>query len=200
DKLRFTIPGDRASIAQVELPPGEMKRDPNFGDTYVFHRPVTAVVTLKRSDPAAEDIVIETQYQGCADAGLCYPPEKKRFQLTFAALQSALPDSGAGSAQSSVTDQPGAGASDESSRIAKLLFSGDFWLILVSFFGFGLLLSLTPCVFPMVPILSGIIVGQGQHLRRTQAFLLSLLYVLGMAVTYAIAGIAAGLSGTLLSS
>src|SRR5581483_5545788 len=82
----------------------------------------------------------------------------------------------------------------------KLLFSGDFWLILVSFFGFGLLLSLTPCVFPMVPILSGIIVGQGQHLRRTQAFLLSLLYVLGMAVTYAIAGIAAGLSGTLLSS
>ena len=88
----------------------------------------------------------------------------------------------------------------DSSRIAALLKGGSFWLVVASFFGFGLLLALTPCVFPMIPILSGIIVGQGHHLTKPRAFALSLAYVLGMAITYAAAGVAAGLSGTLLSN
>ncbi|MFA7241576.1 MAG: protein-disulfide reductase DsbD [Sulfuricellaceae bacterium] len=91
-------------------------------------------------------------------------------------------------------------AADDSSRIAALLKGGGFWLIITSFFGFGLLLALTPCVFPMIPILSGIIVGQGQHLTKGRTFALSLAYVLGMAITYALAGIAAGLSGALISN
>jgi thiol:disulfide interchange protein DsbD len=78
--------------------------------------------------------------------------------------------------------------------------SGNYWLVVVSFFGFGLLLSLTPCVFPMIPILSGIIVGQGKSITKRKGFSLSLAYVLGMAFTYALAGVAAGLSGTLISN
>ncbi len=89
---------------------------------------------------------------------------------------------------------------NETSKIAGLFKSGNFWVIVASFFGAGLLLSFTPCVLPMVPILSGIIVGQGHQVTQRQAFLLSLVYVLGMAITYALAGIGAGLSGTLLSN
>ncbi|MDE2583843.1 MAG: protein-disulfide reductase DsbD, partial [Betaproteobacteria bacterium] len=84
--------------------------------------------------------------------------------------------------------------------IAGLLKNAGFWLAVSTFFGFGLLLALTPCIFPMIPILSGIIVGQGHHVSRSKSFLLSLAYVLGMAVTYAALGVAAGLTGTLLSA
>ena len=89
---------------------------------------------------------------------------------------------------------------DESSQLAGLLKNAGFWLILTTFFGAGILLSLTPCVFPMFPILSGIIVGHGHHITKRRAFVLSMAYVLGMAATYAAAGVAAGLSGTLLSA
>ena len=98
--------------------------------------------------------------------------------------------------------KPGAKAEggDESSQIAQMLLRGGFWLNMLSFFGFGLLLCFTPCVFPMVPILSGIIVKHGHAVTHGRAFLLSLAYVLGMAVTYAGVGVAAGFSGTLLSN
>lgn len=97
---------------------------------------------------------------------------------------------------------PAASALDtsDSGKIASLLKGGNFWLIVAGFFGAGLLLSLTPCVFPMIPILSGIIVGQGQHVTKSKGFMLSLAYVLGMAITYTLAGVAAGLSGTLISN
>ncbi len=92
-----------------------------------------------------------------------------------------------------------AGESD-TSRIERVLKGGSFWPVVATFFGFGLLLALTPCVFPMIPILSGIIAGQNRQLTKTSGFLLSLAYVLGMAITYALAGVAAALSGTLLSN
>jgi thiol:disulfide interchange protein DsbD len=86
------------------------------------------------------------------------------------------------------------------SQIADLFATGNFWLIISFFFGAGLLLALTPCIFPMIPILSGIIVGQGHKITQKHAFILSLAYVLGMAITYAIAGVVAGLSGDLISN
>jgi thiol:disulfide interchange protein DsbD len=88
----------------------------------------------------------------------------------------------------------------ESGKIAQVFRQKSFWLIVSFFFGAGLLLALTPCVFPMIPILSGIIVGRGHHITKMHGFLLSLAYVLGMALTYAAVGIAAGLSGSLLSN
>jgi thiol:disulfide interchange protein DsbD len=89
---------------------------------------------------------------------------------------------------------------DDVSKMAALLKGGNFWIIISFFFGAGLLLALTPCVFPMIPILSGIIVGRGDKITHKHAFLLSLAYVLGMAVTYALAGVAAGLTGDLISN
>ena len=87
----------------------------------------------------------------------------------------------------------------ESIKIGKMFEGGNFWLILASFFGIGLLLSFTPCVFPMFPILSGIIVNSGEHLTKGHGFILALAYVMGMSLTYSAAGVAAGLSGAMLS-
>jgi thiol:disulfide interchange protein DsbD len=88
----------------------------------------------------------------------------------------------------------------ENDKIAQLFKRGNFWLIISFFFGAGLLLSLTPCVFPMIPILSGIIVGRGHTITKAHAFFLSVAYVLGMALTYAVAGVVAGFSGDLISN
>jgi thiol:disulfide interchange protein DsbD len=226
DKIAFAASKESGiSIARVLLPPGEMKSDPNFGDTEVFHRPFQAVVTLDRGQARdAMRLLVEARYQGCSEKGLCYPPAKKSFALLLAAWQppaavaigSSSPEAAA-SAQAiaaprtAVASKPAGSGSDgsprdeassqnETSKVAGILKSGRFWVVVVSFFGAGLLLSFTPCVLPMVPILSGIIVGQGHRVTRKEGFSLSLAYVVGMAITYALAGIGAGLSGTLLSN
>ena len=225
DKIAFAVPRESGvSIAKVVLPRGDKKSDPNFGDTEVFHRPVQAVIMLNRSGARdATRVSVEARYQGCSEKGLCYPPAKKSFDLTLAAWRpatvagpssqpTAVPPSAAAllppvsSAQTiestppEVTSRSEPPAQNETSKIASILKGGSFWFIVASFFGAGVLLSFTPCVLPMVPILSGIIVGQGQKVTRRHAFSLSLVYVFGMAITYALAGVGAGLSGTLLSN
>ena len=139
-----------------------------------------------------------------ADPGVSPAPAReaaRRSPAPAAATVEAKPVSATEAAPVTAAspDQAPAQESD-SSRISALFKGGNFWLILATFFGFGLLLALTPCVFPMIPILSGIIVGQGEGLTKSRAFGLSLTYVLGMAITYAAAGVAAGMSGTLLSA
>jgi thiol:disulfide interchange protein DsbD len=222
DKFAFTLPGaSGVRIARIELPRGELKHDPNFGDTEVFHQRVRALIRVERERRGEQHLTVEARYQGCAEAGLCYPPETRRFDLVLAAVQSRADDTarpaakpGDAPAQSTAADQarqPRVEASvsapqrtadtgDETARAAWLFQSGSFWLILATFFGSGLLLAFTPCVLPMVPILSGIIVGKGQHVSRGQALTFTLVYVLGMALAYALAGVAAGLSGVLLTS
>jgi len=214
DKISFSVPKDAGiSITKVELPPGEKKSDPNFGETVVFHAPFEAVVTLDRKPGGEERIAVDAKYQGCSEKGLCYPPAKKRFDLVLAAWQPGgtrmdavarepAPKTAEPVAVQRVADSTDGvvDTGDENSRVAQIFKSGHFWPIVASFFGFGLLLALTPCVFPMIPILSGIIVGQGKQITKGHAFALSLIYVIGMAVTYALAGVAAGLSGTLLSN
>ncbi|MEO8628954.1 MAG: protein-disulfide reductase DsbD [Betaproteobacteria bacterium] len=218
DKVSFNIAKSaNVSIAKVDLPRGEMKSDPNFGDTEVFHHPFQAIITLNRgASNAATSVAVETHYQGCSEKGLCYPPVKKSFDLQLIALSG---DSAAASTQPAQTEQrataesppvvpAGADTSgadkaapeSDSSKVAGIFKSDSFWVVVASFFGFGLLLSFTPCVFPMIPILSGIIVGQGTQLTKQRAFAFSAIYVLGMAITYALAGVGAGLSGTLLSN
>ncbi|MGH8718497.1 MAG: protein-disulfide reductase DsbD [Burkholderiales bacterium] len=186
DKTAFSVQQPaRVQVSEVALPRGEMKSDPNFGDVEVFHRPFDALISLQSTKPA-DKITLQAVYQGCAEAGLCYPPITKAFQV-------ALASTGAGpSGTSSATP-------DESGRIANLL-GGNFLLLAAGFFGIGLALAFTPCVFPMIPILSGIIAGEGASLTRNRALALSAAYVLGMALTYALAGIAAGLSGAMLSA
>lgn len=200
DKIRFSIgPDEKAAIDTVQLPRGEPKQDPNFGETEVFHAPVQALIRLRRDTPEPIALVLNVGFQGCSEKGLCYPPVTRPHPIALAALAaSATPTQ-------SVADvaSPAAGSIQppaEDRQIAGLLRSGNFWLVMVSFLGFGLLLSFTPCVLPMIPILSGMIAGQGTKVTRLRGLTLSATYVLGMALAYAIAGVLAGLSGTLLSA
>ncbi len=171
--------GATSTIAAVELPRGEMKHDANFGDMEVYHQSFQAVVKLQHPGPAPSVMTLRASFQGCSEKGLCYAPIRKAFDVDLTAT---------------------AAPQGEADQVRQLLGGGKLWLIAAGFFGFGLLLSFTPCVFPMIPILSGIIVGQGAHPSRAHAFNLSLAYTLGMAITYALAGVAAGLSGHLISN
>ncbi len=190
NKTEFSIDGGKTRVVRVDLPKGEIKNDPNFGTLEVYHQSFQAQIALENADPA-KPLVLNATYQGCSDNGLCYPPIEKAISVDLTQTVSA--------ATAPLT--PVSTTSDnETSKIASLFRNGSFWLIVSFFFGAGLLLSLTPCVFPMIPILSGIIVGRGHKITHVHAFILSLAYVLGMAITYAIAGIAAGYSGNLISS
>jgi len=200
DKISFTVAEGATKITAVKLPEGELKQDPNFGATVVYHQSFQAEIKLNRSSKEAVHLALNTSYQGCSDKGLCYPSQDKVLQLDLPrASQSTqtLPPTSSDTRTAVAIEMP---PQTDNSKIAQLFKSGSFWLITTFFFGAGLLLALTPCVFPMIPILSGIIVGRGHKITRMHAFLLSLTYVLGMAITYAAAGIAAGLTGDLISN
>ncbi len=183
DRISFKLQDGTAAAAT--LPKGDIKQDPTFGQTEVYHQPFQASIKLQHSGTPPETITLQAVYQGCSEKGLCYAPIKKSFDIRLPGMTTG----------NTAAPQP-----QESDRIKQVLASGKLWLIAVGFFGFGLLLAFTPCVFPMLPILSGIIVGQNSHPSRAHAFNLSLAYTLGMAVAYALAGVAAGLSGHLISN
>ncbi|MCK6390226.1 MAG: protein-disulfide reductase DsbD [Azonexus sp.] len=191
DKFRVAAIAPELPLGTLILPKGKEKEDDNFGKVEVFYNTVAIRVPVERNASGELALTLETTSQGCADAGVCYPPQRQTVDVT-------LPDPAGGPAGSAAPASASAG--DESGLIADTLKHAGFWTILAFFFVAGLGLSLTPCVFPMIPILSGIIAGQGHKATRGRALALSLAYVLGMALTYAAAGIAAGLTGTLLSA
>ena len=203
DKISFSTDDKTIRIKAVNLPKGEMKQDPNFGSIEVFHQSFQAVIALERDTASAKDITLNARYMGCSEQGLCYPPITPTLHISLPDTTTGMPatpvaaEAPPAMAQAPQTTQT---PPSEGSQIAKLFKSGNFWLIVSFFFGAGLLLALTPCVFPMIPILSGIIVGRGHKITHLHAFLLSLAYVLGMAITYAAAGVAAGFSGNLISN
>jgi len=194
DKFAFSLdnpPG--VTVARVDLPPGEVKDDPNFGKTEIYRTPLQAVLHLQREPGGAARGTLNATWQGCKDKSVCYPPISRVFDIV-------LPMTGAAAAPAPAAGGASGIPASDTDRFSDLLRAGNFWLLLTGFFGAGLLLTFTPCVLPMIPILSGIIVGQGRHVTRGRAVALSAIYVLGMAITYTGAGIAAGLSGTLLSA
>ncbi|HUG25401.1 protein-disulfide reductase DsbD [Piscinibacter sp.] len=195
DRIGFSVEEPPAiAIAGVTLPKGKPKADPTFGTVDVFHQPFDAVIALRRPDVSADRMTLRASYQGCNEPlGVCYPPIEKSVVV-------ALAGAAASPAGSLLAATPTASETSEDGRVRQLFAGGSTWALLAAFFGFGLLLAFTPCMLPMIPILSGIIVGHGQHLTRRRAVGLSAVYVLGMAVTYALAGVAAGLAGTLLAA
>ncbi len=220
DKVAFTPkdtqPNTQTAIKEVVLPQGEMKSDLTFGQVEVFHKPFEARISLRRDDPSPRKLTLLATYQGCNEpVGVCYAPINKVVELTLPAAKAAVGavanavSGNATAATSSTARQDPAeelfqssspGIETESVQIERMFQTGNFWLILTGFFGIGLLLAFTPCVFPMFPILSGIIAKRGEHITKTRGFVLSLAYVMGMAITYAAAGVAAGLSGAMLSA
>ncbi len=215
DKVAFEPKDTSIAIERIALPPGKMKDDLTFGETEVYYKPFQAIISLKREiSEIGEPLLLAATYQGCNEpVGVCYAPIHKDVSLTLPpALTAAVgmvAEAISGNAAAAAPDateelfqmRPGIPAIEtESYKIDRMFETGNFWLILTGFFGIGLLLSFTPCVFPMFPILTGIIANRGQHLTKMRGFLLALFYVLGMAITYAAAGVAAGLSGEMLSA
>ena len=201
-RLNFTLEGvdggsaPPASLGTALIPPGEWKEDEFFGRQQVFHEGFTVSVPVSRAPGGVLPATLVVGLQGCADAGLCYPPEKRRLRIELPPTQGSATastppvagiESGAGAA--------GGGFVSEQDRLALLIKDGSLSLVLATFFGLGLLLAFTPCVLPMVPILSGIIAGQGSNVTTARAFSLSLTYVLGMAVMNTLAGVAAAAAG-----
>jgi thiol:disulfide interchange protein DsbD len=193
DKFRFKAEPESITLGQAQYPAGKMKKDDLFGEVEVYYKEAVIRVPVERISSGSLPLTLKVTSQGCADGGICYPPQVQAVTLT-------LPDPATTPAAKPLPTATAPSTGDESGQIAHLLKDASFWVILASFFGFGLLLSLTPCVFPMIPILSGIIVGSGHKVSHSRGFALSLAYVLGMAITYSAAGIAAGMTGTLLSA
>lgn len=193
DKFRVRAADESIGLGPLQLPAGKEKQDENFGRVEVYYHEAVFRVPVERNSSGRLPLTLDLISQGCADAGICYPPQTQTVSLE-------LPDPDSTPAAAPPAAQKPAVDGDESGKIAETLKNAGFWTSLLLFFVAGLGLSLTPCVFPMIPILSGIIAGQGHQASRGRGFALSLAYVLGMAITYAIAGVAAGLSGTLLSA
>jgi len=197
---RFQFAAEGISFSAPALPPGKPKKDDAFGEVEIYRKELVFVLPVSAGQPPFD---LQLTSQGCADIGICYPPQTTTVSVALASSGSGTGGFLAralGSGDSPASSATPAAEHDESGRIARLLDGSGTAVILASFFGFGLLLTFTPCVFPMIPILSGIIVGHGHAISKGRAFGLSSLYVLGMALTYAAAGVAAGLSGTLLSA
>jgi thiol:disulfide interchange protein DsbD len=185
-----------ATVGTPAIPEGEWKEDEFFGRQQVFHEGFTVSVPISRAPGGVLPATLVVGLQGCADAGLCYPPEKRRLRIELPATQgSATAGAPPVAGLESGNGTSGGGFVSEQDRLASLIKDGSFALVLATFFGLGLLLAFTPCVLPMVPILSGIIAGQGSNVTTGRAFSLSLTYVLGMAVMNTLAGVAAAAAG-----
>ena len=191
-KISFELADDQTvQLGQAELPAGEKKHDEFFGDIEVYHDHVEARIPLIRTSLEPTTIQLTTTYQGCAEkTGICYPPIKKTLSLALPVATSLAATETVSPVIATQTE-----VISEQDQIAASLASGNTLLIILTFFGFGLLLAFTPCVFPMIPILSSIIVGQGQSITTRKAFFMSLTYVLAMALTYTVAGVIAGWFG-----
>ena len=217
-RVKVATTSQQAQLGALQMPTGETKQDEFFGKQEIYHHELVAGVPVARASAAAFTLPLEVTYQGCASAGLCYPPQTKSITVSLTAsngpgtgsgsaganavANSAGSDAGSAAAggtnglANTAADSTSAGATaastgafvSEQDRFAELIKSGNIFLMLGGFFLAGLVLAFTPCVLPMVPILSGIIAGQGKNVTTRRAFALSLTYVLGMSLTYTIAG------------
>ncbi|MFQ1607028.1 protein-disulfide reductase DsbD [Aeromonas veronii] len=178
--LRFK--GNNLTFSEPTLPEGTEHEDDFFGKTRVYYQQVSIAVPLKEVGDGA---TLRVRYQGCTD-GLCYPPTDKLIDV--APLVTATTASTAETAQS-------VAPVSQQDQLAAALGHQGFWLSIVAFFALGLGLAFTPCVFPMYPILTGIIAGAGHRLSTGRAFLLSFVYVQGMAVTYTLLGLVVASAG-----
>jgi thiol:disulfide interchange protein DsbD len=188
DRISIESTTPNVQIGKPVLPQGKAKHDEYFGDTEVYYEVLEATLPVARAASSeALPVQLKVTYQGCAEGGLCYNPITKEVavELPPTAVSSALPAdarpvaAAAGGAAPMVSEQD---------KLAAALQGDNLLYALLTFFVAGLVLSLTPCVLPMIPILSGIIVGQGENVTRARSFSLAFTYVQGMALTYAAAG------------
>ena len=196
DRIRVSIAPDTLHLQKIDLPPGKELDDPAFGKVRVLEGKNTVVAHYTSDGPLPSVIAVSSTFQGCANAGVCYPEQHKTIDVDLGAATAAPTASAtAASASSAVPSTRVAPTAQSNARALAGDLQDRFWLTLGLFFLSGLGLAFTPCVFPMIPILSALIVGQKDHPGRARAFFLSLAYVLGMALTYTLAGVLAALTG-----
>ncbi|MEO8225065.1 MAG: protein-disulfide reductase DsbD, partial [Gammaproteobacteria bacterium] len=189
--LGATTTSDNLRLGTPVLPDGQPKVDEEYGDTVVYYDEVAMTVPLTRSGPNAVSLPLTVRYQGCKENSICYPPQAIATTLEVPAAAAAA-------------SEPTAAPSSEQDQLFVLIRDGNLFAVMAMFAGLGLLLSFTPCCLPMFPILSGIIVGHGTRdgvpLGSAKAFLLSLSFVLGMALTYTILGAVFAAAGAQVQS
>jgi thioredoxin:protein disulfide reductase len=199
DRFRFAAEPATVRLGEPQFPKGQIHEDKFFGKQETYRKEVRIRLPLEAA--GADRVKLRVTSQGCADVGVCYVPQVQTSDLRLTSAggpRSPIYEKGDPFASS--PERVAGGVASEEMRFAGVLESGRLWAVMAVFFGAGLLLTFTPCVLPMIPILSGIIVGEGRKVTRGRALLVSLAYVLGMAVTYTAIGIAAALSGNLLSA
>ncbi len=189
---KFSLSDPKIKIVDIQKPKSVMVE----GDE-VYYGDATFILKLQDTskEKGVKSLKIRVSFQGCSDRGLCYEPMSKIFNITIdtSKLSSQKVE------QKSINPSKQSSA-NETDMIADTIKNSSLWVIVATFFVFGLLLALTPCVFPMIPIISGLIVSQGENITTKRAFFLSLVYVLAMAVAYTIAGVLAGLFGSNLQA
>jgi thiol:disulfide interchange protein DsbD len=166
----FEFSGEGVVLGSASMPPGDVIHDPFFGDVAVYYQGVD--VFLPFLEVSKKDISLNLGFQGCHEAGICYPPQTETFSIKNVSSVASVSET----------------IENEQTYIMNILNNVSTPLALLAFFGFGFLLALTPCVLPMVPILSALIIGEQQHHHRLKALYLGIVYVLAMAVTYAALG------------
>ena len=173
ERFRFALdPGSKATLGAPQIPPGTRKKDEFFGEVETYRKQVVIRLPVENADGPVHLTVTS---QGCADVGVCYVPMESKATIQLAGMSSA---------PAVAPPTPGFTVQVSDFEVARLFQSGGPLLVLASFLGFGLLLAFTPCVLPMIPILSGIIAGEGRELGKLRAFLLSLAYLIPRAVAY----------------
>lgn len=209
---RFAVAATEATLGTTDLPPGKVKFDDTFQKNVETYRDELRVSVPVQQAPAR--FVLSVTSQGCADAGLCYPPTTRQATVSLtafggdgqvrvqalaadgaAALQTGVASAAAGTALLPAPTSAATGSWFDGSGVDGVLRSGRFWLVMAAFFAMGLALAFTPCMLPMLPILSSIIAGSRAPVSRTRALALAASYSLGMALVYAGLGVAAGLAG-----
>ena len=209
DKLKVRVGGEGVRLGRFELPPADVKKDSikpdgTIGDVLVYHKAVTLEIPLLRENPAETEIEVLVDYQGCAERGICYPPQKKTLRVLLPALDAATAAAAPAPAETSAPPAPAAEPApaatpspplSEQDRLFNELHDSGFWVALLLSLGFGLLVAFTACMYPMIPILSSLIMGQGEKITPFRAFELSLAYTQGIALTYGVLGIAMALVG-----
>lgn len=185
-KVDSLTPGIK--VTDVGLPEGQFKQDPLFGEVKIFKQTVNAAIRLNRPNPAPAEVELGIVYQGCDESGMCYMPERKTVKVSLPARSADYP-------QKPVSTSAPSEYRSEQDEILATLSHRSAGFVILSFYGFGLLLAFTPCVFPMLPIISGIVAGHGKRITGKRAFWLSFCYVLASALTYTLFGVIAGMFG-----
>lgn len=206
ERFRFEAEPALVKLGAAEFPPGKVHTDQFFGRVETYRKDLRIVLAIADAG-GVERFKLKVTSQGCADSGVCYVPHDQFADIRLATagfgsgtLSDILSSPSLTSAPPAVAPSPRFSTSASDTDVAAMFESGSTWLVLGSFFGFGLLLAFTPCVLPMIPILSGIIVGEGREMNKMRALILSFAYVAGMSVTYALAGVAAAYSGSMLAA